>query len=120
MRRRITRISPLQLGIVHAVFYGLISLVIFTPFFLLMSVIAPHLPAAPQQQAPPPQLFFGMGIAMAFVMPFFYAIFGFIFGIIAAVIYNLVARITGGIEVTGEDAPSTPVREPVDPTKDPY
>ena len=105
MRRRLTRISPLQLGIVHAVFYGLISLVVFTPIFLLMSIIAPHLPA--NQQQPAPQLFFGMGIAMAFIMPFAYAILGFIFGVIAALIYNLVARMTGGIEFTVEDAPAS-------------
>ncbi len=105
MRRRITRISPLQLGIVHAVFYGLISLVFFTPFFILMSIFAPHV-AANQQNAAP-QLFMGMGVVMAIIMPFLYAIFGFVFGIIGALIYNLVARITGGIEFTVEDAPAT-------------
>ncbi|MEY2546628.1 MAG: hypothetical protein QOG48_1745 [Verrucomicrobiota bacterium] len=104
MRKRLTRISPLQLGIVHAVFYGLISLVIFTPIFLLVSILAPH--AAANQQQPVPQLFFGMGIAMAFIMPFLYAIFGFIMGVIMAAIYNLVARMTGGIEFTVEDAPA--------------
>jgi transmembrane protein DUF3566 len=115
MRKRLTRISPLQLGIVHAVFYGLIMLVIFTPIMVLVSIFAPH--AANQQQPP---LFFGMGLVMAFIMPFIYAIFGFIFGVIAAAIYNFVARITGGIEFTVEDAPKGLATESVDPKRDPY
>jgi hypothetical protein len=115
VRQRLIRIGPLQLGIVHALFYGILSLVFFVPFVALMFVFGPR---PPNQQAPP--LFVGAGLVMLLLMPFFYAAFGFVFGVIAAALYNLIARITGGIDFTVEDAPPSTARESVNPAVDPY
>jgi hypothetical protein len=104
VRRRLTRISPLQLGIVLALLYGLLCLVFFTPIFVLMSVLIPQTPNQPH----PASVFFpAAGTLFAVIMPVIYAAFGFVFGIIGAAIYNLVARMTGGIEFTVEDAPAS-------------
>ena len=65
MIRRVTRISPWQAGKFFAVLYFLIGL-IFAVFFALVA-----------QFAPPDQLGFGLGFAVAF--PFLYAIGALIF-----------------------------------------
>jgi uncharacterized membrane protein YbhN (UPF0104 family) len=98
MRKRLTHIAPLQLGVVQAIFYALLSL-LFIPFFLLAILLAPH----PQNQSALPAI--GMVLGTAIVFPIVYAIIGFIFGIVAALIYNVIATWTGGIEFTLEDAP---------------
>jgi hypothetical protein len=96
MRKRLSYVSPLQVGKVLAVLYGLLSL-IFLPFFLLITFLAPT------RRNGPPGFLFG-GIFMV-IFPFIYAVMGFVFGIIAAAIYNLVAKWTGGIEFIVTDVP---------------
>jgi hypothetical protein len=90
--RRIKRVAPMQLGKLLAVLYGLVGL-IFVPFFLVMSFVAPKLP--PQHRAG--MMVFGVGFAL--FMPLLYAVMGFVSGVIGAGIYNLVAKWMGGIEV---------------------
>lgn len=92
MIRRVTRISPWQAGKFFAVLYFLIGL-IFAVFFALVA-----------QFAPPDQLGFGLGFAVAF--PFLYAIGALIFVPIGCWIYNLVAKLVGGLEfeVVEQDA----------------
>ncbi len=107
MIKRISQVSPLQLGTVLAVLYGTLALVIFVPLFLIFGLIASHLPQTANQQ-PMPAV--GM-IAGAVIFPILYAVFGFIGGVIAAFIYNLVAGWTGGIEFTLVDvAPALPAQ----------
>ena len=107
MIKRISHISPLEIGTVLAVLYGTLALVIFVQLFLIFGLIASHLPQTANQQAMPAV---GM-IAGAVIAPIFYAIFGFIGGVIAAFIYNLVASWTGGIEFTLVDvAPALPAQ----------
>jgi len=91
-KRRLLRISPLQLGIVAAVFYLIISIPVVLLFWLISSHFAPA-------GAPTPF----RGAIMMFV-PLGYAVFGFIFAILAAWIYNLVARFSGGVEYTVVEA----------------
>jgi hypothetical protein len=86
MKKRLTNVSPVKLGITLAVVYGILSLLV-VPFLLFAS------------------LFHGRGIAGVFVifLPIIYAVFGFIGGVISAFIYNLVAKWTGGIEFITEE-----------------
>jgi len=91
MTKRISHVAPFQLGIVLCVLYGAISLII-VPFFILASVFG----GSGSKSLP---------IILIVLFPVLYAVMGFIGGIIAAAIYNLIARWTGGIELTLEDPP---------------
>ena len=98
MRKRIKRIAPLKTGIVLGVLHALLSLII-VPFLLLAG--AGVAAAASRNGCTMPFAFlFGAG---ALFLPVLYGIMGFIVGVIAAAVYNLVAKMTGGIEVTVED-----------------
>jgi len=98
MRKRIKRIAPLKTGIVLGVLYALLSL-IAVPFLLIAGA---GIAAAARQNgtAVPFAFIFGAG---ALFLPVLYGVMGFITGVIAAAVYNLVAKMTGGIEVTVED-----------------
>jgi hypothetical protein len=89
MRKRLTYISPLQLGIVLALVYGVISLIVVP--FLLLGTLFGHV---------------GLQSALMFIIfPFIYAIGGFIGGVISAIVYNIVAKWTSGIEYVAAEAP---------------
>lgn len=88
MKKRLTYVSPLQLGIVSGILYGLISLIV-VPFFILASLFGPH--GA------------GFGVVFAIFLPIIYAVVGFIGGVITGFVYNLVAKWTGGIEFETSD-----------------
>ena len=88
MKKRLTYVAPLQLGIVHAVLYGIISLIL-VPFLLIAALFGHG----------------GFSAILIIFIPVIYAILGFIAGIIVAFIYNLVAKWTGGIEFVLTDAP---------------
>ena len=98
MNKRIKRIAPLKTGIVLGVLYALMSL-IMVPFMMIAGV---GIAAASKQAGTPLPFAFLFGIGALF-LPILYGVIGFIFGVIAAAIYNLVAKWTGGIEVTVED-----------------
>ena len=91
MIKRINHVAPLQLGIVFAALYGAISLLI-VPILILVSVLAPSGNK-------------GLPIIFIIIFPVLYAIAGFIGGLLVAVVYNLIAKWTGGIELTFEDPP---------------
>ncbi len=88
MKKRLTYVSPLQLGIVLAVLYGVISLIIVP--FLILGAIFGHA---------------GFGAVFAIFFPVIYAAVGFIGGVITAFVYNLVAKWTGGVEFVTSDTP---------------
>jgi len=111
MIKRIQHIAPLQLGIVLAVLYGILSIIIAVPLFLVFALVQPHnmtfTPGSgPVIMPPAPGAFPFGGIVLVILLPDFYATGGFIGGVIAAAIYNVVARFTGGIEFTLADAPA--------------
>ena len=81
------------MGIVFAVLYFFGALLIF-PFMLLMSSFAPPGPGAPGPIGP------GAGAGVGLLLLILYPIGGFVFGVLFAAIYNLVARLTGGVELT--------------------
>lgn len=83
MRKRITRIAPVQLGKVFAVLYALFSI----PVALIMAAAATF---SPGEQSMP--------LAMILAIPVLYVVFGFVFTAIAGWIYNVVAKWTGGVE----------------------
>jgi formate-dependent nitrite reductase membrane component NrfD len=88
MRKRITRVSPFQIGKVFAVLYALISIP-----FVLIAAVAGSMGAAEA----------GMPMWLLVIIPIVYLVFGFIFTAIAAWLYNVVAGWTGGVEYTTED-----------------
>lgn len=100
MKRRLTNINPLKLGITLAVIYGVLALIIAVPMFLLMSLAGVASAAKGDDQALA-ALFSGVFIIF---LPVIYAVIGFIAGVITAFIYNLVAKWTGGVEFTTEEA----------------
>ncbi|MBV9269502.1 MAG: hypothetical protein JO165_00275 [Candidatus Eremiobacteraeota bacterium] len=100
MVQRLRTINPLQLAIVLAILYALLSLIIAIPAMLISMGTASMMPQNPLQP-----IFAGPLILI--VLPIFYGAVGFIAGLITAALYNLVARWTGGIEVTLE--PTTTV-----------
>jgi hypothetical protein len=95
VKRRIRRISPLQLGKILALLCGIIGLIAI-PFFLFMATMSAQLPA--DQRGP----LMAMRPGAALFAPILYSVVGFIGGIIGAVIYNVVAKWVGGIEVEVE------------------
>jgi hypothetical protein len=84
MVQRVLRVSPIQIGKVFAVIYGIVG-VVFMPFFMLPGVLG-------EKNAPPlwtPPLFL-----------FFYVFAGFAMSAVLAWLYNVTVRWTGGIELT--------------------
>jgi hypothetical protein len=98
MKRRLTNVNPLKLGITLAVIYGVMSLIIAVLVFLVMT-LAGAAGARTGAQALP-AVFSGVFVIF---LPVIYAVLGFIGGVIAAFIYNLVAKWTGGVEFTTEE-----------------
>jgi uncharacterized membrane protein len=99
MQKRLTHIAPVKLGIVLAVVYGVMSLIIIVPCLLLVSLAGVANTAKTGSQGLP-AIFSGVFLIF---LPIIYAVIGFIGGIVAALIYNLVAKWTGGIEFTTEE-----------------
>jgi hypothetical protein len=93
--RRIKRIAPLQLGKMMGICYGIMGL-LFCPIFLIMSLVATHLP----NQQHVGIMAFGTGFAL--LMPVFYAVMGFVLGVVSAFVYNVIAKWIGGVEVEVE------------------
>jgi hypothetical protein len=97
MKKRLTHIAPLQLGIVLGILYGIVSLIL-VPFFALAAL-------AGVRGGGPHGIPVGMMMGgFVILLPFIYAIFGFIGGVISAAVYNLIAKWTGGIEFTTTEA----------------
>lgn len=111
MKKRLSHVAPLQLGIVFALLYGLISLVLVLPmgFFFAGRTMIAGTQAIHNTPLATPTLMGGIfGGVMMILFPLFQAAMGFVSGVIAAVVYNFVARWTGGIEFTLQDAPEPP------------
>jgi hypothetical protein len=90
--QRLRSINPLQLGLVSAILYALISLIVAIPVTLISMTAGSAMKGQPMAA-----LFAGPAVLIFF--PIMYGAVGFIGGIITAALYNLVARWTGGIEV---------------------
>lgn len=99
MKKRLKKVTPLQLGKMLGIIYGIGSLVMI-PFFLIFTLFASMAPQA--EGAPPMPAILGMGVGFVILFPLFYALMGFLSGVVGAFIYNLVAKWIGGIEVEVE------------------
>ena len=97
MRKQLTHIAPLRAGVVLAVMYGMISLVV-APLFLLAALFGGKGSGGSA----------AMGVGFAIALPFLYAAGGFIGGILMAALYNLVTKFTGGFEFELRDSEPTP------------
>src|SRR5687767_14188200 len=95
MRKQLTYIAPLKAGIVLAILYAILSLIV-VPFFILAALMG----KASGNPGPNPAIF---GVAFAIGLPFLYAAGGFLGGLIGAALYNLVAKWTGGFEFETRD-----------------
>lgn len=96
MLHRIRRIGIYQTSLVVAALYGLLGL-LFMPIVWVMGRIVPTEGANAMG---------GFGMVFVLGMPILYAVIGFVTTAIACVIYNILAGITGGIEI--ELVPSQP------------
>ena len=90
----------MKAGLVLGVLYALLACVA-VPFLLLAGV---GMAAMTRENAAamPMGFMFGAG---ALFLPVIYGVFGFLGGLIAAAVYNLVAKWTGGVEITLADIP---------------
>lgn len=88
MRKRISRISPVQLGKISAVFYAIFSI----PFALIFGITS-------ALSASKDAVSWGLIIAI----PIFYVAFGFLFMALGAWLYNVIVKWTGGIEFESEE-----------------
>jgi len=91
--------SGLVIGILYA-FFGLIAGGIFSLFAIFGAALGA---AFDEVGAGAMGAVFGIGGIVFF--PIFYGVLGFFFGLIIALLYNLVARITGGVEMHFEKIP---------------
>lgn len=97
-KRRILSISVVQAGLVLGALYAAISL-IFSVFLLIFGLIAMLAGSGSNEAAAAVGGGIGM-MVMAVVMPIAYGAAGFVGGVIMAAAYNLISKMTGGIEVT--------------------
>jgi hypothetical protein len=113
MTNHLTRIAPLQAGLVLGIFNALLAL-IFMPFMLLVVLGHPSGSFSTSINYGPgtETVNYGNteainGIIFVLFLPVLELIVWFIGGIILAALYNLVAKWTGGIEFdVGEAKPS--------------
>ena len=86
-------------GAIYAVF-GLIFGFLFTIFGLLFSGLASMAGNDSGGAGAMFGAFFGVGAVV--ILPIFYGVLGFLGGALMAALYNLIAQLTGGIEMTLE------------------
>lgn len=91
-KRRLARISPWQAAKVLSLLYFVTGVIAA----LLMAALSAFVPPAPGQEAP--------GIGFIIMLPVIYGLAGLVLVPIACWMYNTVARFTGGIEISVEDA----------------
>jgi hypothetical protein len=95
-------VGVLSVGKVFACLYALLGLIVGGIFSLF--ALASALAGAAAGGAPPDAQHSGavallLGAGAIIIMPILYGLGGFVGGMIAAALYNVVAAITGGIEI---------------------
>jgi len=101
---RLKRVGVLSVAVTSAAVYVVAGFLVGI-LFALISMLGSGIAAMANQEgagAVPP--FFGLifGVGAIVILPVFYGFLGFVGGAIAAAIYNLMAKLTGGIEMTLE------------------
>lgn len=103
MTTRLRHVNPVQLGIFMAALYfllGIIGALVMAPFMAMMATFTPQ--GMPHM---------GVGLGGMLMVIVFYTVLGFIAGVISAFIYNVVAGMTGGVEMTFVNVVSNPAKE---------
>ena len=100
---RLKRMGVMTVALTFGVMYAVFGL-IFGAFFALFSVVGGGLASLAGGEdgsgAGAMGLFFGAGAVV--VLPIFYGVLGFLGGALMGALYNLVAKLTGGVELTLE------------------
>jgi len=109
MKKELTQISLLRAGLVLGAIYALFS-VVFVPFLLLGGITT-------MINNPDGNPTRGVLIALlAVILPIVHATFGFLLGTLGALMYNLVAKLTGGLQFEIQTVtPKPPEVKPPEP-----
>jgi hypothetical protein len=96
MVQRVKNIGAMSLATTMAVLYAALGLIAGA----IIALISMAMPAAMGNSS----MMFGMvgGVASIIVFPLIYGCIGFVAGLISAFVYNIVARMTGGVQLTLE------------------
>ncbi|MDQ2680211.1 MAG: hypothetical protein M3Y21_04195 [Candidatus Eremiobacteraeota bacterium] len=108
MVTRLRSLNIVQWGLVSALIYAILGLVVgifWLPFAAIMGGAMGAMSPMSRGGVVPGA---GIGVFAVILFPILYFILGFIFGIIFAALYNLVARWTGGVEMTLDSPSSIP------------
>lgn len=81
-----------------AAFYGVLGLIIGA-FFALFALIGAGMSATAADESMPAWLGAGLGMGAIVAFPIFYGLIGVVSGLVTAGLYNLVAGMTGGLEI---------------------
>lgn len=95
-QQSITRIGPVSLAKIMGVAYAFLGLLI-GGLFSLISLVGVMGAMGQDRTAGLMGMLFGVGAVI--IAPVVYGCLGFIGGLITGVIYNLVARVSGGLEI---------------------
>jgi hypothetical protein len=101
-KKRLKSVNPLRAGLVLGVLYAImifIAVLVIIPFGLTGLFSGSNSIGGTEAAG----MGIGMGLGMLILGPLIYGVVGFIGGVISAWIYNLVAKLTGGLEFTLED-----------------
>lgn len=100
-RFRLRRVGVLSVGMFTAA-AGVLGGLFVGLFVLMFSAVG--VGVAGGQGAPNPGALVGMGAGAIIVVPLMYGILGFIGGVVNGFVYNILAGMTGGIELEFNDA----------------
>ena len=100
---RLKRVGVLSVGMTFGAIYAIFGL-IFGVFFALFATLAGGLASLAEDEAAEGGRLFGLlfGVGAVFFLPIFYGILGFLGGLLMGALYNLMSKLTGGIELTLE------------------
>ena len=97
MVQRVKHIGAVSLATTMGVLYGALGLIVGA----IIALIALAIPSSGLGGSTG-MLGMMCGVASVIVLPLVYGILGFVGGLIMAAIYNVVAKVTGGVELTME------------------
>ncbi len=103
-KKRLTRIAPIQCGVILGALYAFFGL-LFGIFITLFGAASAAVGAAEGNNAA--GLMAGFGALAIVLIPLMYGVIGFISGVVCALLYNFIVKFVGGlvVEVSDEDVP---------------
>lgn len=101
-KKRLKSVSPVRAGLVLGVLY---AVMVFLAMLIIIPLGLTGMFSGGRGLGVTGAREVGVGLGMIIGGPLIYGLVGFIGGVIAAWIYNIIAKMTGGLEFTLEDAP---------------